>query len=185
MEIILNLSLPNLITWANKSLEFYPTRAKEIKQKRKEMRQNIGQRDSKSFVAGFEDEGRGHTPRNTAGARIWKEQGNECSSRASRRNTALLLPWTEPYFRQQISSTIRFVWWWATKFAVICSSSNRNVHHTMANVFGRPLCPAASLWGVAGGVPGGGSRAAEGTPESQQTVGRPLCPPIVAVITLS
>ena len=42
----------------NKSLEFYPTRAKEIKQKRKEMRQNIGQRDSKSFVAGFEDEGR-------------------------------------------------------------------------------------------------------------------------------
>ena len=44
---------------------------------------------------------------------------------------------------------------------------------------------AASLWGVAGGVPGGGSRAAEGTPESQQTVGRPLCPPIVAVITLS
>ena len=59
----------------------------------------------------------------------------------------------------------------------------------------RSLCPrskqtgvrpaAASLWGVAGGVPGGGSRAAEGIPESQQTVGRPLCPPIVAVITLS
>lgn len=43
---------------------------------------------------------------------------------------------------------------------------------------------AASLWVVAGGVPGRGSRAAEGTPESQQRVGRPLCPPIVAVITL-
>ena len=59
----------------------------------------------------------------------------------------------------------------------------------------RSLCPrsqqtgvhpaAASLWGVAGGAPGGGSRAAEGTLESQQRVEQPLCPPIVAVITLS
>lgn len=49
-----------------------------------------GRKTGSCYIAGFEDEGRAHEPRDTGGLWGWKSLGNELYSKISRGNTLLL-----------------------------------------------------------------------------------------------
>ena len=47
----------------------------------------------KCYATNFQDEGKGHEPKNAGASRSWKSQGDRFSPWVSQRNTALPTPW--------------------------------------------------------------------------------------------